>query len=90
MPVWTLKTPQSGDPQELLRYLQELVQYLKYLTEYLDEKNVPMLRDLKLQLDEIDLTVAHVDNKYSMAFTDLEAWKTQIMAEIEALRGGLG
>lgn len=78
MPAWTLKTPRNDDPKELLRFLQELIQYLKYISEHLDGDNVPMLKKVNAQLKDLDLSVERIDNKYAMAFAELEDWKAVV------------
>lgn len=84
MPAWTLKTPNHDDPKELVRFLQELVQYMRYITAYLDEENVPMLKDVKEQLKDLDLSVERIDNKYAMAFAELEDWKALVEAALNS------
>jgi len=86
MPVWTLKTPQSKDPNEILRYLQELIQYLKYITEYLDEDNVPSLKEVKTQLETLKRSVAEINTKNE----SFEEWKTQVNNALDYLRSKVG
>ena len=57
---------------------------MRYITAYLDEENVPMLKDVKEQLNDLDRSMERIDNKYAMAFAELEDWKALVESALNS------